>query len=103
MQADVATALCRRAGGNAPSASTQRGGYKECDRGQSPLPRDRGKNEKDAADSAKKQTHDPELASLCERRNRRDGDRDLEHGHAACEHFVLVKVRFRDGFLALGF
>jgi len=26
--ADVATALCRRAGGNAPSASTQRGGYK---------------------------------------------------------------------------
>ena len=29
---------------------------------------------------------------LCERGDRSDGNCDLEHGHAACEHFVFVKI-----------
>ena len=60
--------------------------------GQSCLLRDDGEDEKDAANYTKKQTYDPEPAFLCERGNRRDGNRDLEHGHAARKHFVLVKT-----------
>src|SRR5437764_2482095 len=71
--------------------------------GQSRLLRDDGEDEKDAANYTKKQTYDPEPAFLCERGNRRDGNRDLEHGHAARKHFVLVKVCFRCGFFAFGF
>jgi hypothetical protein len=52
----------------------------------------RGEDEKGAASDAEKQAHDPELASFCERGDCGDGNRDLEHGHAAGEHFVLVKV-----------
>jgi hypothetical protein len=53
---------------------------------------DHGEDEKGAADSAEKQTYDPKPASLCQGGDCRDGNRDLEHGHAAREHFVLVKV-----------
>ena len=60
--------------------------------GQSPLPCHRGEHEKDAADAAEKQAHDPEPASLCKSGDRGDGNRDLEHGYAAREDFVLVKV-----------
>src|SRR6266436_3632378 len=53
---------------------------------------DRREDEEDAAGCAEKQTHHPEWTSLCERGDRRDSNRDLEHGHAAREDFVLVKV-----------
>jgi hypothetical protein len=56
------------------------------------LPCDRGEDEKGAADNPEKQTHDPELAFLRKRGDCRDGNRDLEHGHAAGEDFVFVKV-----------
>ena len=56
------------------------------------LSRDRREDEEGAADCAEKQTNDPELAPSCKGGDCRDGDRDLEHGHAACEHFMLVKV-----------
>ena len=49
-------------------------------------------DEKRATDNAKNQTHDPEFGFPCERGNRRDGNRDLKHGYATREHFVLVKV-----------
>ena len=48
--------------------------------------------EKRATDKSKKQTHNPEFAFPCERRNGRDGNRDLKHGYATREHFVLVKI-----------
>jgi len=67
------------------------------------LPGDRGEDEKGAADNPEKQTHDPELPFLRKRGDCCDGNRDLEHGHAARENFVLVKVCFRRGFLVLGF
>jgi hypothetical protein len=67
-------------------------GYNEADWVNRPLPGDCGENEKDAAGEAKKQAHDPELASFCKRGDCRDGNGDLEHGHTACEHFVLMKV-----------
>ena len=60
--------------------------------GQSRLLRDDGEDEKGAADCAKKQTYNPEFPFLRKRGDRRDGNRDLEHGHTAGEHFVLMKV-----------
>jgi hypothetical protein len=49
-------------------------------------------DEKRATDKSKKQTHNPKFAFPCERGNRRNGDRDLKHGHATREHFVFVKI-----------
>ena len=49
-------------------------------------------DEKRATDKSKKQTHDPEFGLPCKRGNRRDGNRDLKHGYATREHFVLVKI-----------
>ena len=49
-------------------------------------------DEKDATDKSKKQTHNPEFAFPGKRGNRRDGNRDLKHGYATREHFVLVKI-----------
>jgi hypothetical protein len=49
-------------------------------------------NEKGAADESEDQTHKPEMTFLCKRRDCRDGNRDLKHGHPAREHFVLVEV-----------
>ena len=56
------------------------------------LPRDRGEDEKGAAGCPEKQAYDPKAGSFCKRGDCRDGNRDLEHGHAAREHFVLMKV-----------
>src|SRR5882724_5298252 len=60
--------------------------------GQSLLPCDPGEYEKCAPDCAEQQAHNPKPAFPCKGGNCRDGNRDLEHGHAAREHFVLVKV-----------
>lgn len=49
-------------------------------------------DQKHATDKSKKQTHNPEFAFPCESGNRRNGDRDLKHGYATREHFVLVKI-----------
>src|SRR5205823_14984736 len=56
------------------------------------LPRDRGEYEKNAAYGAKDQAYDLKSAPFCKRGDRRDGNCDLEHGHAAGKHFVLVKI-----------
>ena len=60
--------------------------------GEPPLPRDRGEYEKCAPDGAEKQAYDPKPAFPCKGGDCSDGNRDLEHRHAAREHFVLVKV-----------
>jgi hypothetical protein len=60
--------------------------------GQSPLPRNGGEDEERAAAKSEKQTHDPEVTFPCKRGDCRDSNRDLEHGYAAREYFVLVKV-----------
>ena len=53
---------------------------------------DRREDEKGAAGCPEKQAYNPKPGSFCERGDRRDSNRDLEHGHAAREDFVLVKV-----------
>jgi hypothetical protein len=60
--------------------------------GAAALPRDRGEDEKGAAGCPEKQAYDPKAGSFCKRGDCRDRNRDLEHGHAAREHFVLMKV-----------
>src|SRR5205807_8643557 len=65
------------------------------------LPCDRGEDEKGAADSAEEQAYNPRPAFSCECGDCSDGNRDLEHGHAAREDFVLMKVCFRCGFFLL--
>ena len=60
--------------------------------GQSLLPCDRREYEKCAPDCAEQQTHNPKPAFPCKGGNCSDGNRDLEHRHAAGEYFVLVKV-----------
>ena len=60
--------------------------------GAAALPRDRGEDEKGAAGCPEKQAYDPERTLFCQRGDRSDRDRDLEHGHPAREHFVLMKV-----------
>jgi hypothetical protein len=56
------------------------------------LPCDRCKDEKRATGGAEQQAHNPKPAFPCKGGNCSDGNRDLEHRHAACEHFVLVKI-----------
>src|ERR1043165_2988226 len=106
-----------RRSGNVLSTARQRGGYNKCSTDRDPilgpgpptppitigLPCDGGEHEKDAADSAEQQTYDPETAPFCKRRDRSDCNRDLKHGHAAREFFVLGKILFRRGFLVFGF
>jgi len=53
----------------------------------------KAEREKNAADNAKEQTHDPEGASFRQRRNSGNRNRDLEHGHAPRKNFVLMKIR----------
>ena len=60
--------------------------------GQLSLPGHRGEDEKRAADEPEKQTHNPEVTFLSKRRDYCNSNRDLKHGHAAGEYFVLVKV-----------
>ena len=60
--------------------------------GQLSLPSHRGEDEERAADEAEKQTHNPEVTFLSKRRDYCNSNRDLKHGHAAGEYFMLVKV-----------
>ena len=45
-----------------------------------------------ASDATEEQTHDPKPGFFRKRGDRCDGNRNLEHGHPAREHFVLMKV-----------
>src|SRR6266571_2322807 len=53
---------------------------------------DRGEHHKCASSCPEQQTHKPKPAFPCKRGNCSDGNGDLEHGHTAGEHFVLVKT-----------
>jgi len=59
----------------------------------------KSEREKNASGSAEEQAHDPKASFLRESRDRGDGDRDLKHGYASRENFVLVKIGLGLGFL----
>src|SRR5438445_6299686 len=59
--------------------------------------------EKNAAGNAEKETHDPETLFLRQGRNGRNRNCDLEHGDAARENFVLVKIGFSLRLFVLSF